>query len=283
LKPNRPPNRINSTAAIIDNRFFIQRCAIPAIVLMAFQESACYIRAPPINQAFAWKNPMAIPNSAEGVLTQLKQRGPLTAAQLGAALGISAEGARQRLLRLARAGLVAALDQRGGIGRPAQHWQLTASGQGRFPDSHAELSLQLIAGACRAFGDSGLEQLLANREQAMFDNYSAAIAAAATLPERVAKLAEIRWREGYMAHWASDGDDLLLIEDHCPINSAARACNALCGSELALFRRLLGAAAQVERREHIIGGARRCVYRISPRGARPIITCAGPASSADTA
>ena len=35
-------------------------------------------------------------------------------------------------------------------------------------------------------------------------------------------------------------------ESHCPICSAARACQGLCRSELALFRRLL-APAEVER------------------------------------
>jgi predicted ArsR family transcriptional regulator len=61
----------------------------------------------------------------------------------------------------------------------------------------------------------------------------------------------------------TDGS-FLLKENHCPICVAARTCQGLCRSELELFRRLLGPEAEVERVEHIIAGAGRCAYRITP-------------------
>ncbi len=54
----------------------------------------------------------------------------------------------------------------------------------------------------------------------------------------------------------------LLIENHCPICAAARACQGLCRSELAIFRAVLGPDVSVERIEHIPTGARRCAYRV---------------------
>ena len=60
---------------------------------------------------------------------------------------------------------------------------------------------------------------------------------------------------------APDGS-FLLSENHCPICVAARACQGLCRSELALFRAVLGPGVEVERSEHILAGARRCAYRI---------------------
>ena len=53
-----------------------------------------------------------------------------------------------------------------------------------------------------------------------------------------------------------------LVENHCPICAAAEVCQGLCAGELELFRRVLG--ARVERTEHLLDGARRCVYRITP-------------------
>jgi predicted ArsR family transcriptional regulator len=86
-------------------------------------------------------------------------------------------------------------------------------------------------------------------------------------------LAEIRAREGYMAGWQKDGKGFLLLENHCPICAAARACQGFCRSELDLFRHVLGPDVAVERVEHILLGARRCAYRIAPAatkaGTRP--------------
>jgi predicted ArsR family transcriptional regulator len=68
-----------------------------------------------------------------------------------------------------------------------------------------------------------------------------------------------------MAEWRRDPDGTLwLIENHCPICIAARACQNLCRSELAIFQSVLGADAVVERTEHLLAGARRCAYRIRP-------------------
>ena len=81
---------------------------------------------------------------------------------------------------------------------------------------------------------------------------------------RIAALADIRTREGYMAEYreAEDGEGWLLIENHCPICAAATACQGFCRSELAIFREMLGPECSIERTEHIVHGARRCAYRI---------------------
>src|SRR5437763_722166 len=82
--------------------------------------------------------------AADRLLFLLKTRGPQTAAALGSATGVTAEAARQQLLRLAADGLVTATAQPHGVGRPAQVWGLTAAANARFPDTHAELTAQLI-------------------------------------------------------------------------------------------------------------------------------------------
>ncbi|HAT30439.1 MAG TPA: MarR family transcriptional regulator, partial [Janthinobacterium sp.] len=71
--------------------------------------------------------------------------------------------------------------------------------------------------------------------------------------------------EGYMAESEPQADgSVLLIENHCPICAAARECQNFCRSELAIFQRVLGQDCSVERSEHLLAGARRCVYRIRP-------------------
>lgn len=201
--------------------------------------------------------------AADRILLLLKTRGPQTAADLGAALGTTGEAARQQLTKLASDGLVEARSEPKGVGRPAQVWHLTAAGHARFPDAHADLTVQLIGTIRTALGPEALDRLICAREEETARRYGAELEGATGLRERVEKLAAIRSREGYMAEWREDGGDLLLIENHCPICAAAAACQGFCRSELDVFRAALGGAS-VEREEHIVGGDHRCVYRIRP-------------------
>jgi predicted ArsR family transcriptional regulator len=68
-----------------------------------------------------------------------------------------------------------------------------------------------------------------------------------------------------MAEWSRADGGFLLIENHCPICAAAAVCQGLCREELSLFRRVLGSEVRVERTDHVLAGARRCAYRITPR------------------
>src|SRR5262245_41802386 len=201
--------------------------------------------------------------AADRFLVLLKTRGPQTAADLGKAAGVTGEAARQQLARLAEDGLVVATAQPRGVGRPAQVWGLTEAGNARFPDAHAELTAQLIRSIRAQFGEAALDRLIEARSAESRAAYAAALEGAAGLGERVARLAEARTREGYMAESLPDGDGYLLVENHCPICVAATECQGFCRAELDTFRKVLGPGASVERTEHIVNGDRRCAYRVS--------------------
>jgi predicted ArsR family transcriptional regulator len=179
---------------------------------------------------------------------------------------MTAVGARQHLTKLAEDGLVDAADRSEGVGRPKRIWSLTEAGHARFPDNHAGLTLELIAAIRKTGGEAMLDSVIDVREKAALESYTHALAGAASLREKVKRLARIRSEEGYMANVAASADgSLLLVENHCPICAAAKTCQGFCRSELSLFREALGRGVTVEREEHIVAGARRCAYRIAPR------------------
>jgi predicted ArsR family transcriptional regulator len=62
-----------------------------------------------------------------------------------------------------------------------------------------------------------------------------------------------------------DDGAVVLIEHHCPICTAASACQGLCRSELELFRDALGDDVDVQRTQHLMKGDVRCAYRVTPR------------------
>ena len=201
------------------------------------------------------------------ILYLLKSKGPQTAAQLAKRLGVTAMAVRLHLYGFARDGLVESADQRRPVGRPVRVWRLTERAAARFPESHAELTLEMIAAVRATFGEKGLDRLLAERTRLQLRAYRERIRAAGdgSLGSRVRVLAAIRREQGYMAECTTRADgSLLLRENHCPICVAAKSCQGLCREELGLFRAVLGTRALVERTDHILAGASRCAYMITP-------------------
>ena len=203
--------------------------------------------------------------TSEQTLFLLKMRGPQTAQQLAVLLHVTSMGARRQLEAAHGKGLVAFEDVADKVGRPSRRWSLTDAGHARFPDRHADLTLELISQVRQLFGDEGLDKLIAAREASSEAAYRALIDSGAQLSERVASLAMARDGEGYMADAEPQPDgSVLLVENHCPICAAATACQKFCRSELAIFQRVLGDDCMVERSEYLLEGGRRCVYRIVP-------------------
>lgn len=203
--------------------------------------------------------------TADRLLLALKTNGPSATTTLAAELAITGEATRQQLQKLQAAGLIEGrLQPQAGAGRPRSHWALTAAGHARFPDAHAQLTVQLLATVREVFGEQGLDRLIATREQAARTAYLQACDGIEALEPRLRRLAALRDGEGYMARVERDGADWLLIEDHCPICAAATSCLGFCRSELEVFREVTGPRGALRREEHLIAGARRCVYRITP-------------------
>jgi predicted ArsR family transcriptional regulator len=204
-------------------------------------------------------------NTAEQTLFLIKTRGPQTAQQLAALLDLTSMGARRQLEAWQEKGMLTYEEVADKRGRPSRRWLLTEAGHARFPDRHADLTVQLIDQVRGLFGDAGLDKLIAAREAVSEQQYRTHLRNAGALPERVAALVQARSSEGYMAEVETrDDGSLLLVENHCPICAAARQCQQFCRSELDLFQRVLGPDCSVGRVEHMLNGARRCVYVIKP-------------------
>ena len=204
-------------------------------------------------------------NTSDHILFLLKTRGPSTAQQLAEQLQLTSMGVRRHLEQAQEKGLLQTEDRADKVGRPARYWLLSEAGHARFPDRHSELTVQLIAQVRTLFGDAGLDKLITAREQTSEASYNTRLAGSKTLSQKVTRLAEARDAEGYMAEMEKQTDgSFLLVENHCPICAAATECQGFCKSELDVFRRTLGPGCAVERVEHALAGARRCVYRITP-------------------
>jgi predicted ArsR family transcriptional regulator len=208
-------------------------------------------------------NKTAKVKTRRAIINLLKQEGTMDSQELASRLNISAMAVRQHLYALEQEKLVTYQEQSRPMGRPAKLWQLTSTANRLFPDSYAELTIDLLNSMVEAFGEAGLAKLLDVRTRKQTAEYQAKINTKDSLLEKLLTLATIRTNEGYMAEIQSlDDDSFLLIENHCPICAAAIACTGLCEREQEIFQTILGKNTTIERTEHLVAGERRCVYQI---------------------
>ena len=202
--------------------------------------------------------------TADRLLLGLKTRGAMTTRALADYLGVSVPAVRRHLAQQGE--LVSQEDQAGRVGRPAKVWRLTSAGHARFPDTHADMTVRLIASTRAALGESALDAILAHRHEENVAAYRAALASARNPRDALERLARARSEEGYMATVEPADDGWLLVESHCPICAAATECQGFCANELQLFREVLGPDVSVTRAEYLLDGDARCVYSVTPVG-----------------
>ncbi len=183
----------------------------------------------------------------------LHRRGPRTASQLAAALGVTAVAVRRHVAALERDRLVeAAPSDRGTGGRPAVTYRLTDAGQETFPRHYDRIAHEALS----FLGDGqALQRFLAWRNEHLTRRYADRVHGESP-EERVHALAEALDDDGFMAEVETAEDGLRLCQHNCTVEHVATAHPDVCASETELFSRLLG--APVVRKQTIADGAVRC-------------------------
>jgi DeoR family transcriptional regulator, suf operon transcriptional repressor len=196
------------------------------------------------------------------VVELLKWNGPMTAAALGDALGVSVVAVRRHVEALERDGFVRQATRASGRGRPAHVYDLTAAGHAQFPRNYDQLLHHLLRAAVDEFGPDAIERLFSHRQDSLFERYQQRTADL-PLAELAQELAVIQDENGYMAECVAEADGSFVVREHnCAIPSVAGGHPAACRYELALLRRLAGPDLEVERVAHIGSGDHVCAYRL---------------------
>ena len=189
-------------------------------------------------------------------------QGEVSLATLAGELGITKEGVRLHLLKLAEKELVKIDSKSEGVGRPVAYYSLTKKGLSKFPDTHTQITVDLLHSVKNLLGENALNLLISDRETKVYQRYEKELSQIPTIEKRLTKLSEMRSEEGYMAEWKKENGAYFLIENHCPIYTAATECQWFCRSELKNFKQLIGDNYEVEREQHIVSGGQRCTYKI---------------------
>jgi iron-sulfur cluster biosynthesis transcriptional regulator SufR len=204
-----------------------------------------------------------IPITRRRILIALKERGGMTADELGEKLGISPVAVRRHLTNLERDRLVDHTQVQRGMGRPCYVYQLTEAAHQIFPNNYDELASHVLETIQKLYGPEAVSRIFEARTQELAQFYRPLIDAG-NLPGRLQQLVRLREADGYMASWEQEEDgSYMLHQYHCPILRVAEGCKEACIHELALYVELLD--AEVVRRSHQVGGDVECAYEIRPR------------------
>jgi predicted ArsR family transcriptional regulator len=203
----------------------------------------------------------------------LLEHGAASAAEIGAALGLSPAAIRKHLDAMQADGDVTWRERhvRGGIrgrGRPAKVFTLTEAGRlrcgGHTYDGMATAALRWIA---RMGGEAAVGAFAAEQVAALETRCRTAVESVGDDPlARAEALADALTAEGYAANATTIASGGQLCQHHCPVAHVAAEFPALCDAETAVISRLVG--THVQRLATIAHGDGVCTTHIPVQSAR---------------
>ncbi|WP_017717491.1 iron-sulfur cluster biosynthesis transcriptional regulator SufR [Kamptonema formosum] len=212
------------------------------------------------------------PSTKQDILQHLLKQGQATAQDLAESLDISPQAIRRHLKDLEAEELIRYQTVQAGMGRPQHVYELTTEGRERFPNRYHEFAVSLLDTLTETVGRDQMSSILRKQWERKAMEYRQRLGNG-PLPERVAKLVELRRAEGYMAEWYSlepeaaggqTGPRFMVAEHNCVISQIAESFPRVCDHELEMFAAALQDCT-VERTHWIINGEHRCGYLIEPR------------------
>ncbi|HTK62187.1 MAG TPA: ArsR family transcriptional regulator [Pseudonocardia sp.] len=208
-------------------------------------------------------------SSADGgtrvaVARLLLELGPVTAAEVAAALELSGAAVRRHLDALLADGEAttrqAPTRSQRGRGRPARLYLLTEAGRVRFGHGYDDLAVAALRYLAETGGPEAVRIFARRRASELVDRYRSRITARSNVTDRAGELAAALSAQGYAAASRRAGSGEQLCQHHCPVAHVAAEFPELCEAETTVFAELLG--THVQRLATIARGDAACTTHV---------------------
>ena len=198
------------------------------------------------------------------LLVALKKAQPMTAHELGARFGLTANALRRHLKALQEDGLVRFVREVRGVGAPVYTFSLTAAGEALFPRSYVAVLAKALDALRAERGDSAVTSVLES-EWTQLAEEAGPVLSALPLSERVSLVAELLTAKGYMAESVETSGDrgasvITLRIHNCAVREIAERFPEACDVEAKFVEKLLG--VPLVRGQHRLEGCDRCEYGV---------------------
>lgn len=222
------------------------------------------------------------PSTKQDILQHLVKQGQTSAQLLAEHLGISPQAVRRHLKDLEDEGLIEREAVQSGMGRPNYLYSLSQQGRDRLPERYNDFAVSLLNTLAQTVGPDQMGTILRKQWEQKALDYRNQVGGG-SLAERVARLAELRQLEGYMAEWhvvdnstaddstadaadstADSSPQYIITEYNCAISQIAESFPSVCGHELNMFEIALQ-GCRVQRTHWQANGEHRCGYLIQSK------------------
>jgi DeoR family suf operon transcriptional repressor len=167
---------------------------------------------------------------------------------------------RRHLKELELEQLVVYRREQRGQGAPTFAYRLTPDGEALFPKRYEEALTAALEFVERHGGREAVSRFFAEAFGGEAEKLTARLSQA-SLEERLAAVADLLSRQGFMAEWTTDGAGVRIAEHNCAMHAVAERFPEVCHEELQFLKRVLG--HEVERKSHIVAGCNACEYSVN--------------------
>jgi DeoR family transcriptional regulator, suf operon transcriptional repressor len=156
-------------------------------------------------------------------------------------------------------GLVAAEEERHGVGRPRLVYFLTEKGLERFPTRYFQLTTRLLNKVKETLPEPVVHRLFTQMAKELAAGYAERVESM-NIEDKLDTIKELLIQEGFSVEWEKVGDRYLIHEITCPYYHVGQTHPEVCSVDQTLISTVL--AIPVEKINCILTGDKHCTYEI---------------------
>jgi DeoR family suf operon transcriptional repressor len=199
-------------------------------------------------------------STRDRILQTLLRHPRSTINDLAGAVGINPISVRHHLTNLQVEGLVAAEEERHGVGRPRLVYLLTEDGLERFPTRYLRLTTRLLSQMKERLPGPVVGELFSQVANDLAEEHADTLRGM-SVEQRLGALQELLADEGFVVEWEKQGQEYLIHEITCPYLQVGQAHPEVCTVDQTLISRVL--AVPAEKVECILSGSAHCTYVVN--------------------
>jgi len=200
-------------------------------------------------------------STKDKILQTLLRKPKITINDIAKEVGINAISVRHHLTNLQMEGLIAADEERHGVGRPRLVYSLTEDGMERFPTKYLRLTTRLLAQMKESMPAPMVANLFNQIAEDLAEEYSSQIKDM-SMEERLEFVKEMLAQEGFTVEWEKKGSDYQIHEISCPYYQIGIAHPEVCTVDQTLISKML--ALPANKVQCILEGGAYCTYVVHP-------------------
>jgi predicted ArsR family transcriptional regulator len=198
-------------------------------------------------------------STRERILITLVSQAHSTINELAEAVGINAISVRHHLSTLEAEGLVAAEEERHGVGRPRLVYNLTEKGLERFPTRYLRLTNRLLDQIKETMPQTTVANIFTQMATDLADS-AVQKARFMNTEGKLNLVKDLLAQEGFIVEWEKTGDQYQIHEITCPYLHIGQSHPEVCSVDQTVISKILSIPA--EKINCVLHGDAHCTYII---------------------